>query len=420
MNPSDGQSADGDDWLASPYYAKPKRGGGSPAVAATASSTAAASADRNFDDDSCAAVESTEGPIADLRPDGSGSTAGSSNCGAGAASALRSGGASDRRFSCSAVTSAGLAAEKGIAIGGGGAAAVAAAAAVSAAAAAAAGASAVSTSGGGARGNGSQVELDDYTVEGAVKVDGLPSVRQMGSSLTTAGSGSAALRPPGALFSVAEAPAPSSSASSAQESTMSAVVAVADAPLDAAASARTGGGGNGGGFGRGASRGTARRAESGEFDLSVPAKARKSMSGSGRRASLDYSDLEAVRERVQQAAALWALAEDREREQDDLASDGEDEGDEVSSSSARGKQQQRQQDKLAAPGLRGSELVEQPDQQQQQHQWRSTLASQSPPGGAAEAAAAEAASQVRAKGPSRSKAGARGSLIRRWLNFGRS
>ncbi|GJP31004.1 hypothetical protein CLOM_g7757 [Closterium sp. NIES-68] len=42
--------------------------------------------------------------------------------------------------------------------------------------------------------------------------------------------------------------------------------------------------------------------------------ARKSISGSGRRASLDYSDLEAVKERVQQAASLWALAEDRERE----------------------------------------------------------------------------------------------------------
>ncbi|CAI5977353.1 unnamed protein product [Closterium sp. NIES-64] len=140
------------------------------------------------------------------------------------------------------------------------------------------------------------------------------------------------------------------------------------------------------------------------------------MSGSGRRASLDYSDLEAVRERVQQAAALWALAEDREREHGNQASDTDDDDDDEvcssssSSSSARGKQQ----GKLAAAPHQGSDSVE-----QQQRKSSSKLASQSHPQGG-RAAAAEGGNQGRAKGPSRSKAGARGSLIRRWLNFGRS
>ncbi|CAI7882746.1 unnamed protein product [Closterium sp. NIES-53] len=355
MNPLEGPSADADDWLASPYYAKPKRGCSLMAAAAASVDSGDQNCDKPAHD---CAVESMGESTASLQP-----------------------AVSDRRFSCSAVTPAGLAAGKGIAIGGGGAAAAAAAAALSAAVAAAAAASGE---------GGSAAAL---------------------RSPSAGGSGSAELRPPAALFSVAEgfalAAAPSSSALPAQKSPTGAVAAGARDPA-AGRAARTGVGG-GGDCNRGGGRGMARTAETAEFDLSVPAKARKSMSGSGRRASLDYSDLQAVRERVQQAAALWALAEDRERENGNQGSDTDDD-DEASSSSARGEQQ----GKSAAALHQGSDLV----QQQQHHKSSSTLASQSHPQGGG--AAAEAGNQGRAEGPSRSKAGARGSLIRRWLNFGRS
>ncbi|CAI5481189.1 unnamed protein product [Closterium sp. Yama58-4] len=367
---------------------------------------------KSDDDDRAVDSESTEQftGVASLQPASSTSTTSASSTNNGGAfegvvDAPRRAAGADRRFSCSAVTPAGLAAGNGIAIGGGGAAAAAAAAALSAAVAAAAAASAAAERSAG----GSNGRLTGYHTGD-------------GSSLSASGSESAALRPPAALFSVAEsgsalaAAALSSSPFPAQKSLTGAVAAGARRGPATGRAARPGSSGGGGGGGgdcnRGGGRGMARTAEKAEFDLSVPAKARKSMSGSGRRASLDYSDLEAVRERVQQAAALWALAEDRERDQGNQASDTDDDDEEVSSSSSSSSAGGKQQEKLSVAVHQGSNAS-----QQQQHKSISKLASQShSQGGAVE----EAGNQGRAKGPSRSKSGARGSLIRRWLNFGRS